>query len=119
MSLLSFLTKTELPKEQDALLGRNEKIFEPMIHFVNKAQYPKDSKNLEKVYFGMGCFWGAEKYMWEIDGVFFTSVGYGDGFTKNPTYEEVCSGKTAHNEIVEVIFNPREIEFTKLLKAFW
>ena len=58
MSLLSFLTKTELPKEQDALLGRNEKIFEPMIHFVNKAQYPKDSKNLEKVYFGMGCFWG-------------------------------------------------------------
>lgn len=119
MSLLSFLTKTELPKEQDALLGRNEKIFEPTIHFVNKAQYPKDNGNLEKVYFGMGCFWGAEKYMWEIDGVFFTSVGYGDGFTKNPTYEEVCSGKTAHNEIVEVIFNPREIEFKKLLKAFW
>ena len=119
MSLLSFLTKTELPKEQDALLGRNEKIFEPTIHFVNKAQYPKDSKNLEKVYFGMGCFWGAEKYMWEINGVVYTSVGYGDGFTKNPTYEEVCSGKTAHNEIVEVIFNPREIEFTKLLKAFW
>ena len=67
----------------------------------------------------MGCFWGAEKYMWEIKGVLFTSVGYGDGFTKNPTYEEVCSGRTAHNEIVEVIFDPNEIDFSILLKAFW
>ena len=119
MSLLSFLTKTELPKEQDALVGREEKIFEPSSHFVNKNIYPIDSSILEKVYFGMGCFWGAEKYMWEIKGVLFTSVGYGDGFTKNPTYEEVCSGQTAHNEIVEVIFDPNEIEFSILLKAFW
>ena len=110
MSLLSFLTKTELPKEHDALVGREEKIFEPSSHFVNKNIYPINSSIFEKVYFGMGCFWGAEKYMWEIKGVLFTSVGYGDGFTKNPTYEEVCSGRTAHNEIVEVISDPNEID---------
>ena len=119
MSLLSFLTKTELPKEHDALVGREEKIFEPLSHYVNKNTYPIESSIFEKVYFGMGCFWGAEKYMWEIEGVLFTSVGYGDGFTKNPTYEEVCSGRTAHNEIVEVIFDPNKIEFSILLKAFW
>ena len=119
MSLLSFLTKTELPKEVDALVGREEKIFEPSSHYVNKNTYPIENSILEKVYFGMGCFWGAEKYMWEIEGVLFTSVGYGDGFTKNPTYEEVCSGRTAHNEIVEVIFDPSKVEFSILLKAFW
>ena len=69
----------------------------------------------EKVYFGMGCFWGAEKYLWELEGVLFTSVGYGDGFTRNPTYEEVCSGQTAHNEIVEVIYDPKKIKFSLLL----
>ena len=119
MSLLSFLTKTELPKEHDALVGREEKIFEPSSHYVTKNTYPIESSIFEKVYFGMGCFWGAEKYMWEIEGVLFTSVGYGDGFTKNPTYEEVCSGRTAHNEIVEVIFDPSKVEFSILLKAFW
>ena len=119
MSLLSFLTKTKLPKEHDALIGREEKIFEASLHYVNKNQYPIKSSTFEKVYFGMGCFWGAEKYMWEIEGVLFTSVGYGDGFTKNPTYEEVCSGRTAHNEIVEVIFDPNKIEFSILLKVFW
>ena len=119
MSLLSFLTKTELPKEQDALAGREEIIFEPRIHYVNKNEYPENTSDFEKVYFGMGCFWGAEKYLWELEGVLFTSVGYGDGFTKNPTYEEVCSGQTAHNEIVEVIYDPKKIKFLLLLKVFW
>ena len=119
MSLLSFLTKTELPKEQDALVGREEIIFEPRIHYVNKNEYPVNTKDFEKVYFGMGCFWGAEKYLWELEGVLFTSVGYGDGFTRNPTYEEVCSGQTAHNEIVEVIYDPKKIKFSLLLKVFW
>ena len=119
MSLLSFLTKTELPKEQDALAGREEIIFEPRIHYVNKNEYPVNTSDFEKVYFGMGCFWGAEKYLWELEGVLFTSVGYGDGFTRNPTYEEVCSGQTAHNEIVEVIYDPKKIEFLLLLKVFW
>ena len=119
MSLLSFLTKTELPKEQDALAGREEIIFEPRIHYVNKNEYPENTSDFEKVYFGMGCFWGAEKYLWELEGVLFTSVGYGDGFTKNPTYEEVCSGQTAHNEIVEVIYDPKKIKFSLLLKVFW
>ena len=119
MSLLSFLTKTELPKEQDALAGREEIIFEPRIHYVNKNEYPENTSDFEKVYFGMGCFWGAEKYLWELEGVLFTSVGYGDGFTRNPTYEEVCSGQTAHNEIVEVIYDPKKIEFLLLLKVFW
>ena len=86
---------------------------------MNKNEYPIEGSIFEKVYFGMGCFWGAEKYMWEIEGVSYTSAGYGDGFTKNPTYEEVCSGKTAHNEIVEVVFDPNKIEFSILLKAFW
>ena len=119
MSLLSFLTKTELPKEQDALAGREEIIFEPRIHYVNKNEYPENTSDFEKVYFGMGCFWGAEKYFWELEGVLFTSVGYGDGFTRNPTYEEVCSGQTAHNEIVEVIYDPKKIKFSLLLKVFW
>ena len=119
MSLLSFLTKTELPKEQDALAGREEIIFEPRIHYVNKNEYPENTSDFEKVYFGMGCFWGAEKYLWELEGVLFTSVGYGDGFTRNPTYEEVCSGQTAHNEIVEVIYDPKKIKFSLLLKVFW
>lgn len=119
MSLLSFLTKTELPKEQDALAGREEIIFEPRIHYVNKNEYPENTSDFEKVYFGMGCFWGAEKYLWELEGVLFTSVGYGDGFTRNPTYEEVCSGQTAHNEIVEVIYDPKKIKFLLLLKVFW
>ena len=119
MSLLSFLTKTELPKEQDALAGREEIIFEPRIHYVNKNEYTVNTSDFEKVYFGMGCFWGAEKYLWELEGVLFTSVGYGDGFTRNPTYEEVCSGQTAHNEIVEVIYDPKKIKFSLLLKVFW
>ena len=79
----------------------------------------KVPEKYSKIFFGMGCFWGAERKFWQLDGVYTTFVGYAGGHTKNPTYEEVCSGKTAHNEIVEVIFNPREIEFTKLLKAFW
>ena len=78
-----------------------------------------NTSDFEKVYFGMGCFWGAEKYLWELEGVLFTSVGYGDGFTRNPTYEEVCSGQTAHNEIVEVIYDPKKIKFSLLLKVFW
>ena len=76
-------------------------------------------EGFEVVRFGMGCFWGAERMMWQVPGVRTTSVGYGQGFTPHPTYEEVCSGKTGHNELVEVIFDPEAVPFDRLLKTFW
>ena len=120
MSLFSFNDKSELVLREDALPGRPEPIFVPDFHFVSgKSLNDIKKQDLETVVFGMGCFWGAEKFFWNIPGVAYTSVGYISGYTENATYEEVCSGMTGHNEAVEIIFSPSKISIETLLKAFW
>ena len=93
----------------------------PTYHYVlksNKLQGPWPA-NHETMTFGMGCFWGAERVFWKVPGVYSTSVGYQAGHTKNPTYEEVCSGRTSHNEVVQVVFDPSVVPYKTLLKVFW
>jgi peptide-methionine (S)-S-oxide reductase len=113
-------TKAVMPQAKDALPGRSHPIPTAKTHFVNgaplKGPYAEGS---EKALFGLGCFWGAEKAFWKLPGVLVTAVGYSGGFTPNPTYEEVCSGRTGHNEVVLVVFDPRQITYAELLKAFW
>ena len=108
-----------ITKEQ-ALAGRDESISLPEKHFVNEnnlAQpYPE---NMQQAMFGLGCFWGAEKKFWETKGVYITLVGYASGFTSNPTYQEVCSGMTGHNEVVYVVYDPTVVKYETLLKLFW
>jgi peptide-methionine (S)-S-oxide reductase len=113
--------KTELPSAADALPGRSTPIPTAAKHFINqrplKGPYPEGT---ESVIFGLGCFWGAERKFWELgEGVHVTAVGYAAGHTPNPTYEEVCSGRTGHNEVVLVVYDPKKISFEKLLKTFW
>ncbi len=113
--------KTTMPTRSEALPGRAMPIPTAKNHFVNgrplKGPYPE---GLEKAMFGMGCFWGAERKFWELgDGVHITAVGYAGGYTPNPTYEEVCSGLTGHNEVVLVVFDPKTIPYARLLKTFW
>jgi peptide-methionine (S)-S-oxide reductase len=112
--------KTEMPKPGDALPGRATPIPTASRHFVNdhplKGPYPD---GLETAMFGLGCFWGAERKFWELDGVFVTAAGYAGGYTPNPTYEEVCSGRTGHNEVVLVVFDPAKISYERLLATFW
>jgi len=111
---------TTMPEPHEALPGRSEKMQVPEKHFVNgnPLQGPFQS-GLVQVLFGMGCFWGAERKFWEVPGVYSTAVGYAGGLTPNPTYEEVCSGMTGHNEVVQVVFDPQVISYEKLLKIFW
>ncbi len=112
--------KLEMPSPQDALPGRKEEMAVPAQHFVLKTPLkPPFPKGLEEAVFGLGCFWGAERKFWQQKGVYSTSVGYVAGHTPNPTYEEVCSGLTGHNEVVRVIFDPAVITFEDLLKVFW
>ena len=101
-----------------ALPGREQVIYTPSEHFVFHTQMQSVAE-LSKVWFGMGCFWGAERLFWQQAGVKFTSVGYGGGFTPNPTYEEVCSGMTGHTELVEVIYDKNEVSLYQLLALFW
>ncbi len=113
--------KPEMPTAATALKGRAEPIPTASQHFVNgrplKGPWPK---GLETAMFGMGCFWGAERKFWELgDGIYATAVGYAGGFTPNPTYREVCSGETGHNEVVLVVFDPQKITYEQLLKTFW
>ena len=112
--------KSALPGAKEALPGREQPIRTASEHFINhhalKGPYPEGS---EKAMFGLGCFWGAEKAFWQLDGVFVTAVGYAGGLTPNPTYEEVCSGGTGHNEVVLVVFDPKKISYETLLKTFW
>jgi len=112
--------KLTLPTADEALPGRTDKIEISSQHFVNGnsmlSPYPD---NLQLAMFGMGCFWGAEKKFWSENGVFITAVGYAAGITPNPSYQEVCSGQTGHNEIVSVVFNPEVINYEKLLAIFW
>jgi len=89
-------------------------------HFVSGHRIvPPFPDGMELALFGLGCFWGAERKFWQTDGVYSTAVGYAGGLTPNPTYEEVCTGRTGHNEVVRVVFDPREIEYGELLRVFW
>jgi peptide-methionine (S)-S-oxide reductase len=113
--------KPEMPTAATALAGRAEPIPTASKHFVNgrplKGPWPN---GLETAMFGMGCFWGAERKFWELDdGIYTTAVGYAGGLTPNPTYREVCSGQTGHNEVVLVVFDPKKISYEQLLKTFW
>lgn len=121
MSLIDRLSsKMKLPQADKALPGRAEPVPTAKTHFVNgnpiAAPVPD---HMEEIYFGMGCFWGVERLFWEQNGVWVTAVGYQAGLTPNPTYQEVCTGLTGHNETVRVVFDPAKISLTALLQMFW
>jgi peptide-methionine (S)-S-oxide reductase len=112
--------KTEIPTAEDALKGRDRPMPVPERHFVNGHPIsPPFPDGLQTAVFGMGCFWGAERVFWQTPGVYSTAVGYAGGFTPNPTYEEVCSGRTGHAEVVLVVFDPNVIGYEEILKTFW
>ena len=109
-----------IPTAAEALPGRTERMPVPATHFVNGHRIsPPFPDGLERAMFGMGCFWGAEKKFWQLDGVYTTAVGYAAGHTPNPTYREVCSGMTGHTEVVLVVFDPKTISYEEVLKVFW
>jgi len=119
--MFMFRKKLEMPSAADALPGRATPIPTAAAHFVNKrplkGPYPQ---GLQTAIFGLGCFWGAERIFWQLGaGIHVTAVGYGGGHTPNPTYEEVCSGRTGHNEVVLVVHDPNKISYAQLLKTFW
>ena len=112
--------KIRMPKPEEALPGRSETMRVPERHFVNgHPLQPPFPDGLETAMFGLGCFWGAERMFWPVDGVYTTAVGYAGGFTPNPTYEEVCTGLTGHNEVVLIAFDPKVVSYERLLKVFW
>jgi peptide-methionine (S)-S-oxide reductase len=112
--------KNEMPTPERALAGRDQQMPVPAEHYVNGHPLtPPFPDGLEQAVFAMGCFWGAERVFWQADGVFTTAVGYAAGFTPNPTYQEVCSGKTGHTEAVLVVFDPAVITYDALLRLFW
>jgi peptide-methionine (S)-S-oxide reductase len=112
--------KLAMPAREQALPGRAERMPVPEAHYVNgNPLAPPFPAGLELAMFGLGCFWGAEKGFWKIPGVFTTAVGYAGGFTANPTYEEVCTGRTGHNEVVRVVFDPNVVAYADLLRVFW
>ena len=109
-----------LPSAEQALPGRAEPLPVPEHHYVNGHPLrPPFPTGLEEVLFGLGCFWGAERRLWQQPGVWLTAAGYAGGHTPNPTYEEVCSGLTGHTEVVRAVYDPRETDFAALLKVFW
>ena len=115
-----FRKKTELPTAKEALPGRAQPMSVTNRHAVlGHPLQPPFPAGMQQVLFGMGCFWGAEKAFWSLPGVYSTAVGYAGGLTPNPTYEEVCSGYTGHNEVVLVVYDPTQIRFELLLKTFW
>jgi peptide-methionine (S)-S-oxide reductase len=112
--------KTQMPSAAEALPGRSEKMQVPSRHFVNgNPLEPPFPAGMETAMFGMGCFWGAERCFWRLPGVYTTAVGYAGGYTSNPTYQEVCSGMTGHNEVVRVVYDPATCGYEQLLKVFW
>jgi peptide-methionine (S)-S-oxide reductase len=112
--------KLELPSREEALPGRQEKMPVAKAHFANGHPLePPFPAGLETVVVAMGCFWGAERCFWHLPGVYTTAVGYAGGVTPNPTYEEVCSGRTGHTEVVLVVFDPTKVSFATVLKTFW
>ena len=121
MFLINMLkNKMQVPSAKDALPGRSEELPTAKKHFVNKnplkGPFPD---HLETAYFGLGCFWGAERIFWKTQGVWTSAVGYMAGHTPNPTYQETCTGLTGHNEVVMVVFDPAVISYEQLLKVFW
>jgi peptide-methionine (S)-S-oxide reductase len=115
-----FSAKTGMPAADEALPGRDQAMAVPAQHFVlGTPLVPPFPDGLEQVVVGMGCFWGAERLFWQADGVFTTAVGYAGGFTPNPTYEEVCSGRTGHTEVVLVVYSPESASIDDILKIFW
>jgi peptide-methionine (S)-S-oxide reductase len=110
----------EMPTPAEALPGREDEMPIPARHFVLGHSLGEPfPENMERAIFGLGCFWGAEKTFWQLDGVFTTAVGYAEGMTPNPTYREVCTGMTGHNEVVLVVFDPKILTYETLLRTFW
>jgi peptide-methionine (S)-S-oxide reductase len=113
-------TKLHLPTANEALKGRETPMAVPDSHFVLRTPLEGPwPEGLEQAVFGLGCFWGAERKFWELPGVYTTAVGYAGGHTRNPSYEDVCSGQTGHTEVVLVVFNPALISYAQLLRVFW
>ncbi|MCW8955990.1 MAG: peptide-methionine (S)-S-oxide reductase MsrA [Gammaproteobacteria bacterium] len=112
--------KILMPTKEQSLPGRTEAMPVPELHFVNGHSLQEPFPDtMQKAMFGMGCFWGAERRFWQLEGVYTTAVGYSAGFTPNPSYQEVCTGMTGHNEVVLVVFDPSVISYGQLLKCFW
>ncbi|MBS9374418.1 peptide-methionine (S)-S-oxide reductase MsrA [Rhodococcus sp. B50] len=113
-------SKSQMVGREDALPGRAEPLPVPETHYVNGNRIvPPFPEGLQTAVVGMGCFWGAEKEFWQLDGVHSTAAGYSGGYTPNPTYEEVCSGRTGHTEVVLVVFDPKVIGYDRILQQFW
>ena len=123
MSLESLLGigawKQRMPRPEDLLPGRPDPLPLHNVHHVHGRPLRGEFPGMEQVEFGMGCFWGAERKFWQVPGVFTTAAGYAGGGTPNPTYREVCSGRTGHAEVVRVVYDPAQVDFATLLKVFW
>jgi peptide-methionine (S)-S-oxide reductase len=120
MGLFGLGKPASIPSAQEALPGRNQTMPVPATHHVNgNPLQPPFPETMEQAVFGLGCFWGAERKFWQQPGVYTTSAGYAAGHTPNPTYKEVCSGMTGHNEVVLVVYDPEKISYEELLKVFW
>ncbi len=116
----SFKKQLEIPSPDTALPGRDQSMDVPERHYVNgNPMRPPYPDGMQRALFGLGCFWGAERRFWETPGVYVTAVGYAGGYTRNPTYQEVCTGRTGHNEVVQVVFDPTQVSYEQLLKVFW
>ncbi len=120
MTMFFSVKKLALPSAEEALHGRAQPMSVPARHFVNgHPLVPPFPDGLERAVFGMGCFWGAERAFWQLPGVFTTAVGYAGGLTPNPTYGEVCTGRTGHAEVVLAVFDPAAVTYEVLLRVFW
>ena len=118
--MYSFTKKAQMPTPEQALPGRSEKMPVPDHHYVNgHPLQPPFPVGMETAMFGLGCFWGAERKFWQTPGVYTTAVGYAAGYTPNPTYQEVCTGLTGHNEVVLVVYDPTMVVYEQLLQVFW
>jgi peptide-methionine (S)-S-oxide reductase len=118
--MLWMLRKTLMPKPEEALPGRADEMPVPARHFVlGTPLKPPFPDGTQRAVFGLGCFWGAEKRFWSEPGVYATAVGYAAGHTPNPSYDEVCSGRTGHNEVVLVVYDPKRVAYRRLLQIFW
>ena len=114
-----FLKKNNLVDKSNSLVGRNDPIVNELFHEINGRNLMEIPNDFEIIILGMGCFWGAEKIFWQLEGVYHTSVGYAGGYTKNPTYDEVCSGLTGHTEVVRVVYDPKKLNLKTILIEFW
>ncbi len=118
--MFMYRKKIEMPTAESALPGRAEAMPVPERHFVNgHSLQPPFPAGMQQAMFGMGCFWGAERKYWQLPGVYVTAVGYAGGYTPNPTYKEVCTGMTGHNEVVLVVYDTKAVSYEQLLKVFW